>query len=252
MPVTELHGRTQIRDAYRADEVARPYVDQRFREPLGALLHDRQIKALTRIIRDQAPRRVLEIAPGPARLTVHVARLLGGGVIIDASAEMLAEARRRLGAMDARGWRIIQGDAFRLPFREAFDLVYSFRLIRHFGRADRAQLYADIGALLRPGGLLVFDAVNEVVSAPIRTRSAPGEHRHYDALFRRDALIDELGEAGFDVVRLEGVQRRYRLLYRLQVLGAPRSRPLTRLAMEVVDRFTGGEPLEWIVTCRRR
>src|SRR5712692_4099670 len=198
MPLTELRGRRQIRDAYRAGQVAQPYVDQRFREPLGALLHDRQVKALTRIIRNQAPRRVLEIAPGPARLTVHVARLLGSGVIIDTSAQMLTEARRRLGATGAPGWRIVQGDAFRLPFREAFDLVYSFRLIRHFGRADRGQLYADIAALLRPGGLLVFDAVNEVVSAPIRARSAPGEHRHYDALFRRDALIAELCDAGFD------------------------------------------------------
>jgi hypothetical protein len=112
-------------------------------------------------------------------------------------------------------------------------------------------LYGQAARLLRPGGVLVFDAVNEVVSAPIRAAARPGEYEHYDALLRPDALRAELKAAGFETLSLRGVQHRYSLLSQLQVLVAPRSRGIARAAMEIVDRAGGGEPLEWIVTCRR-
>jgi ubiquinone/menaquinone biosynthesis C-methylase UbiE len=246
-----FQGSVQIRDAYRDTGVAGRYVEERFVEPLGALLHARQVACLTRVLQETAPRRVLEIAPGPARLTADVAAFLGPHpVLIDASAQMLAEARRRLGAKFSEKCEFVHGDAFSLPFASMFDCVYTFRLIRHFEGADRRRLYAQIARVLRPGGILVFDAVNEEVSEPVRRR-APGQHRHYDALFRREALERELKDAGFNVVDLHGVQRRYPLLSRLQVLVAPRSRLLARSAMEMVDRMGGGPPLEWVVTCTR-
>ncbi len=243
-------GRTGIREAYRDETVARRYVDERFREPLGALLHARQSAALARAIDRLSPRRVLEVAPGPARLTVDVARRVAGGTMVDSSAQMLAEARRRLGGR-ARAWRIVQADAFHLPFRQAFDLVYTFRFLRHFESADRRRLYAELRRVLVPGGRLVFDAVNEVVSGPIRARARPGEYQHYDALLDPNTLHEELTSCGLVLERLEGAQHRYGLLYRTQVLVAPRSRPLARALMEGIDRFGGGEPLEWIVTCYR-
>jgi hypothetical protein len=51
-------------------------------------------------------------------------------------------------------------------------------------------------------------------------------------------------------VSLCGVQHHYPALMRIQTMVAPRSRPLARLMMRLVDRL-GGEPLEWVVTCRR-
>ena len=38
-----IEGHEKIRAAYRDDGVARDYVARRFREPLGAMLHDRQV-----------------------------------------------------------------------------------------------------------------------------------------------------------------------------------------------------------------
>jgi ubiquinone/menaquinone biosynthesis C-methylase UbiE len=249
-----INGRKAIRDAYRDETVAREYVDNRFREPLGAMLHARQVAAIRRLMEQKRPSRVLEIAPGPGRLTVDVSRGIDGfitmPVLVEASAQMLAEARRRLSRTQLR-WRTLQGDAFSLPFTDAFDLVYVFRLIRHFRAAERAQLYRQIAKVLRPGGLLAFDAINEIVSAPLRA-NAPDEYRHYDALMRPDVLEAELAEAGLEIVSLEGVQRSYPALARIQTLMAPRSRRVARLAIELVDRFSGGAPLEWIVTCRHR
>jgi hypothetical protein len=165
---------------------------------------------------------------------------------------MLREARRRLQKrrLAARA-SLVQADAFRLPLASRFDLVYTFRLIRHFERADRVQLYRAISELLERGGWLVFDAVNETVSAPLRANAASGEYRHYDALLRPEQLKEELCEGGFDLTSLAGVQHRFAALMKCQVYLAPHAPPLARAAMEVIDRL-GGEPLEWIVVCRRR
>jgi len=246
-----FRGSTEIRDAYRDETIARTYLDQRFSQPLGALLHARQAKALTRVVSRVEPKAILEIAPGPARLTIEIAPSFDGrAVILDASPQMLAEARRRLAPVSRRTWHALLGDVFHLPFREEFDLVYTFRLIRHFDRDDRIRIYRQISAGLRPQGVLVFDAVNEVVSAPLRAAS-PAEYKHFDALLRPSGLRQELEEAGLRLESLEGVQRRYPMLKSLQILVAPRSKRLARLAMEAVERVGGGEPLEWIVTARR-
>lgn len=245
-----IEGIAALREAYRDDQVAARYIENRFREPLGAMLHARQAQALCRLVRDVRPRDVLEIAPGPARLTVDVGRVLRRpGTAVDASAAMLAQARQRLRTAGV-AWRCVNGDAFSLPFGCEFDLAYSFRLVRHFERPERVRLYREIARVLRPRGLFVFDAVNADVSAPLRGAAAPGEYEHYDALLTQPELEAELRDSGLHVQSLEGVQRRYRALSRAQVLIAPRSRPLARAAMEIIDRL-GGPPLEWIVTCRR-
>jgi SAM-dependent methyltransferase len=216
------------------------------------MVHDRQIARILRVIRDHRPQQVLEIAPGPARLTADLASAFARpGTAMDASGQMLAEARTRLAAAGHTNWRLVQGDAFQLPFGGPFDLVYSFRLIRHFDDADRSRLYAQIARVLRPGGLLVFDAVNELVSRRIRLQPG-GRGQHYDALLTPAMIKNEIEAAGFRLVSLEGIQHRYGAMYRLQVLVAPRSYRLARAAMELIDRIPGGQPLEWVVTCERR
>ncbi len=245
-----IQGVSEIREAYRDDAVAQDYVAQRFVEPLGALLHDRQAAALKQVIATYAPHHVLEIAPGPARLTVEVAPLLPRpAVVIDASSQMLTEARSRLRSIGQRA-SLIEGDAFQLPFASSFDLAYSFRLIRHFEEAERAKLYRQIARVLKPGGLLVFDAVNAKVSKALRAAARDGEYLHYDALLDADQVGREVRAEGFSVVSLVGVQHRMAWLQRVQVLVSPRSRSVARFAMELLDR-SGGEPLEWVVVCRR-
>ena len=245
-----ISGIDGIRAAYQDAGVARRYVEERFTTPLGALLHDRQSQVLRRVISAHASPDVLEIAPGPARLTTSVIDVTGRLTLLDASAEMLAEARSRLSGVTVdTNYTLVRGDAFCLPFPSRFDFVYSFRLIRHFGPDERLRLYREIARVLKPGGRLVFDAVNERVYEPMRA-IADGK-QHFDASLDREALCAELAAAGFEVELLAGVQHRYSTLYQLQVLVAPRSAKLARLAMNVVDRVGGGEPLEWVVTCRR-
>src|SRR6185503_17890826 len=107
-----------------------------------------------------------------------------------------------------RQWNIVQGDGFQLPIRGTWDLLYSFRFIRHFDETERSKLYQEVRRLLRPGGWFLFDVVNERVSAPLR-RQNPAEYQHFDALLRPEDVLNELTAAGFGTVRLEGVQHRY-------------------------------------------
>jgi SAM-dependent methyltransferase len=247
-----IAGRRDIRQAYRDEGVAAEYIARRFVEPLGAMLHEQQIARMRQLIREADPARVLEIAPGPARLSSELsADLRGRETLMDASAQMLAQARSRLRNAGVTSSALVQADAFRMPFVQAFDLIYSFRLIRHFDAADRARLYAQIVQALRPGGLLVFDAVNDRVARPYRERDG-GACQHYDALLTREQLATELAAAGFAVLDFDAVWRRYPLLYQLQVLVRPRSLGLARAAMRLLQRIPGGEPMEWIVTCQRR
>jgi SAM-dependent methyltransferase len=247
-----IKGREDLRDAYRDQSVASEYIERRFRSPLGALLHDRQSSVIRGLIEEHAIRNVAEIAPGPARLTTAVAPLVERITLVDTSAQMLAEARRRLAGGNLRcRTQVVQADAFALPLLAGFDLLYSFRLIRHFERSDRVLLYQQVRSVLRPRAWLVFDAVNEEVSAPLRAAAAPGEYEHFDALLRPASLREELGEAGFEITSLVGVQHRYGALLKCQIYLAPRSTRLARAAMGLIDRC-GGEPLEWVVVCRKR
>src|SRR3954468_16872392 len=107
--------------SYQDDKVAREYVATRFVSPLGAMLHDRQVRTVQRLIREHGVHKAIEIAPGPARLTVDVAHLLDHVTLVDSSEQMLREAESRLKArgLGARV-HLSQGDAFNLAIADSF------------------------------------------------------------------------------------------------------------------------------------
>lgn len=97
---------------------------------------------------------VLDVGCGTGRLTADIAaRLPAGRVVgVDRSEAMLRTAAPWL-RRHARGTVLVLGDAAALPFRRAFDAVFSgatFHWIR-----DHAALFRSIITVLRPGGRLV-------------------------------------------------------------------------------------------------
>lgn len=248
-----VHTPEALRRHYDAADVAESYVADRFNSPIGRLVHRRQVGAARALLGRRSPRRWLEVAAGPARLAAALPRaLVARAVSVDASLAMLCAGKRRMDAGGGSVWRAALADALALPFATAsFDLVATFRFLRHLDEEHRAVAYAQCGRVLSPGGALLFDAVNRAVSAPLRAAAAPGEYPIYDALLSATELRAELSRAGFELESLQGVGRRFALLRHLQIWLAPRSRLLAGLAIEAIDRCGGGPPLEWIVTCRR-
>jgi SAM-dependent methyltransferase len=235
----------EIKASYRGDNVASKYVAQRFHSELHRLLHDRQVDVVQRLIDRVQPAWALEIAPGPGRLTRDI-RPVGRLACLEYNEGMIEQGRPACGSQVL--W--VRGDGFRLPFGPSFDLVYTFRFVRHFHHADRQRLYAEIRRVLRPGGYLVMDAVNERISRPLREAN-PQDYPIYDELYQPEVLRAELQQAGLEPIELQPVQRCYGWQYRSQVLLGPRANWLNRLVIRGLERLSPCDGLEWIVTCRR-
>ncbi len=236
----------ELKSYYRNEAVVQTYLERRTAQPLNGLLHRRQVALLNEIVTTARPRRILELACGPARLTaeVHGVRF---GVAVDASMPMLRVARERT---KAALWEFLRTDAFRLPFKDhVFDLAYSMRFVRHFELRDRWRLYAEVRRVLVPGGLFVIDALNFHTSYPARVERGLEHYRIYDVLYRSGEAEAELARAGFQVMRSEGLLRWFPVQRRINRLRfrAPR---LARWLIDALERLPGSWPQTWMVVCK--
>jgi SAM-dependent methyltransferase len=239
---TPLARPDEIRHAYSRTDTAEAYIEERFRSAWGAVLHSAQTGLVNDVIRRYGVRTVLEIAPGPARLSADVSGF-ERGYLCEYNDSMISVARRRL-PKDSR-WTIVRGDGFHVPFQPGrFDLAYTFRFIRHSELPERTALYRQIRDALAPRGLFIFDAVN------VRWRRA-GDLPIHDALYSREELLQELRDHGFTPLSLTDVIKHLPLQHKIQILIGPRSRSLANLLIRGLERIPGSSPLEWVVVCQR-
>jgi len=75
---------------------------------------------------------------------------------VDFSAGMLAVGRDRVRTDAAPRVAWVRGDARALPFGPVFDLVVSFGAFGHFLPDELPDLFAQVHAVLRPGGTFAF------------------------------------------------------------------------------------------------
>ncbi len=243
-PHTPRQHPSEIQEYYRDPAVVQEYLDRRTAQPLNGLLHRRQVRFLNHILEQRQPARVLEVAPGPARLTAELS-LSGRGVAVDGSAQMLSHARQRTGG---RPWVFVQGDAFRLPVADhSVDLAFAIRFLRRFPAPTRAQLYAEIRRTLRPGGGLVIDAQNRAVSLPHRTRKGLSRYPVFDALYHLDELVAEVETAGFRVRQIEGLIGHFGLQSRLNRLRRYGLGAVARWLIAGIERVPSRAPSTWMV-----
>jgi SAM-dependent methyltransferase len=249
-----LKEKEEIRAAYSKTETAEQYIDERFANAWGSVVHETQVRVVNTAIRAHRVKRVLEIAPGPARLSCDIVGF-EQGYLCEFNSAMLRVARSRLSLTPhalrpTPPWRLIRGDAFHLPVRGPVDLIYTFRFIRHFMAGDRAILYSQIRSVLKEGGLLIFDAVNESVAGPWRLKDGLDKYPVYDELYRRDAFVEELAAHGFRVLSLTEVIRHMSLQQWTQVTIGPRSHELAKRLIRLLEHVPG-QPLEWIAVCQK-
>jgi ubiquinone/menaquinone biosynthesis C-methylase UbiE len=248
MDFRPLDRSEELQAFYQDRSVVDSYLKRRTAQPLNSVLHRGQVAFLNRVIAERRPRRILEIAPGPARLTAEL-DFAGVGMAVDASPQMLAVARARLAGRPGE-WSVARGDAFQLPVAsQSVDLVYTTKFIRHFQRDDRARLYGEVRRVLRRGGAFVMDAQNRAISQPHREKKGLERYPIYDVLYALPELIDELRAERFAVLRVEGLVKHFALQLRLNRLRRIGLARVARALVRAIERVPGGSPSTWMVLC---
>lgn len=222
--MTVVKGLKALRDQYRKAEFVDWYEKRRFSSFLGKLTHDMEIKATNSALEQNHPAKLLEIAVGPGRISKNI-DFFDMGVGIDTSKPFLEIAKKNV--RDNR-WNFLNADAMNMPFHNSsFDAIVTFRLIRHFTKEEREKAYQEIHRVLRGGGILIIDALNN--NSGIITKFFDKIHifatqlitgtneTTYDCKYTREELKKELFEAGFEVKFIYGIIHAYNLYFLLNL-----------------------------------
>ena len=165
---------------------------------------------------------------------------------------MLSIAIRRVS--DRHGWNFLKTDAFNFSTDEKFDLIYSFRFLRHFHRNDRDHLYSIMHNLLTHSGIFIFDALHYKKPKVIQWLESKGDPQIYDVIYPSPhTLITELDAAGFEVLQVNNVIRHFyiqALISRITYLLGLNA--IGEQIIHALEHINYGRPLEWIVTCRKQ
>lgn len=117
--------------AYADPRMAETFEHARFSGPIGRLIAETQEQVIADFLAPLDGARILDVGTGTGRAAIALARR--GAVVtgVDASAEMLAVARRRAAEEGVRV-TFAQGDAHALEFAAAsFDAVICLRVLMH-------------------------------------------------------------------------------------------------------------------------
>jgi SAM-dependent methyltransferase len=146
--------------------------------------------------------RVLDVGCGSGLLLDRMTRERDGGLAVgvDASPEMLARARARLGRRAA----LCAADVHHLPFRDAaFDAVVSSSSLHYW--ADPARALGEVARVTRRGGRLVLtDWSADDLALRLFSRALRLLDRSHGRPWRADEASRLLGAVGF---RVEAVRR---------------------------------------------
>ena len=132
--------------------------------------------AIVRLLGRSSLDSVLDAGTGTGRMLELLAPHIKRGIGIDASPDMLAIARDRLGQAGAFNCQVRRGDVYRLPFadgdvRSGFDAVL-FHQVLHFLDDPQAALREAVRVLAPGGRILIADF------APHQLEFLRAEHAH--------------------------------------------------------------------------
>ena len=246
---------TGVSSLYKDQTVADSYIKKRFTYSWQLLLHQAQVLEINTVIRRIQPQSILEIAPGPARLTVDLEGVKQG-VMLEYSKEMLKVARKRLTEKGLdRAWELVHGNAFELSkLPGCFDFVYTFRFIRHFRWHDRSRLYGGISERLKKGGLLMFDVVNSCTRDKLDEKTTPPREDAlpvYDVTYTERGFRAEMDRYGFTVISMVPVLKHFKLQSRFSSKLDDVFPNLSAYLVHIFEKVPAIHPLEWIALCKK-
>jgi SAM-dependent methyltransferase len=250
MKRAEISGKKKIKEYYEDKEIVGDYVDSRFTTAIGMMEHQAQVDFVSKAIKKYRCKKALELAPGPARITSHIK--IKEGIAMDYSGGMVKLAKKRLPKSLKNNWKIIQGDAFNIKYKNKFDIVFTFRFIFHFKRKERDKLYGQVKQSLKKDGLFIFEAINIKAAKSIRKLVGKDKYVVYDKLYTKKELISELKDNGFKILAIEPNTKHFYLEILVSKLTSMIK--LNRLGLSIIrfiEKLPAKNPYGWTVLCQK-
>jgi 2-polyprenyl-3-methyl-5-hydroxy-6-metoxy-1,4-benzoquinol methylase len=154
--------------AYADPRMAETFENARFSGPIGRLLADTQEQVIADFLAPLEGATVLDVGTGTGRAAIALARRGAMATGIDASAEMLAVARRRAVESGANV-TFIQGDAHGLNVADrSFDAVVCLRVLMH--TPDWRQSLAELCRAAKSRVVIDYPALSSAAAVQAATR----------------------------------------------------------------------------------
>ncbi len=152
-------------------------------------------EGVVELLQPQAGERILDLGCGPGQLTKKIAESGAQVVGLDASPEMIGQARRNYPEL-----RFALQDASAMQFENEFDAVFSNAALHWM--LDPAAVVRAVAKALRPGGRFVLemggkgniqtivDAIHRVVS---RYQPLPASRQYYPSISEYSGILESHG-----------------------------------------------------------
>ena len=247
-----IKKRADLIKYYQNEKLVEEYEGKRFSKPEDNLLHENQVRFVNQQIEKLRFKKILEIAPGPARITKHINL---EGYLLDSSPKMLIKAKKELIKKNKK-WKIIQGNAFNIKINVRFDLIYTFRFLRHFEIKDRKELYAQINKQLNKEGFLIFDAPDKFTENIFR-KGKKKFYPVYDELWTKKKLKKELEQNGFKVIKIKENLKLYFLYVAISKITIYLK--ISQIGFRIIKTIETlipnkiiNKPKEWLLLCQKK
>jgi ubiquinone/menaquinone biosynthesis C-methylase UbiE len=186
---------------YADPAMAEAFDGMRFSGPIGRLLAEEQEEVIAAFLSPLEGRSILDVGTGTGRAAIALARRGAKVTGVDASAEMLAVARRRAEAAHAPVV-LEQGDAHGLRYPDrSFDSVVCLRVLMH--TPDWRQSLAELCRVARSRVVVDYPALLSAAALQAAARRAAysaGIKVEAYRVFSDRAIRDVVEHAGFRVV----------------------------------------------------
>ena len=240
-----VKGKIKVAKYYENKYLAGDYIEDRYTKPLGKLNHVLQINILNSLIRGFSCKNVLEIAIGPAR----IAKDLKGykkGLGIDNSQQMLDIAVLNL---KNKNWKLYKINAFNFSTKNNFDLVYSFKFIRHLNYNERKKIYGVIKKILTKDTLFVLDVPNKNVYSRY-SKKYPS--LVYDEYWDLDEINKEFIENNFVVYKVYPILKHFKIQELISKLSKFKFlNSLLYFTLKLIENLPGKNPFEWVFVLKK-
>lgn len=199
-----VKGHDAIKKYYQNQEIATDYNYDRFIEYPGNCYDIMERVSINVIFSEyfenrREPLRILDIACGDGRIVQENIKW-GNCTALDGSEAMLNIVKQRF--KGDSNLNTLHKDFLIDEIDGQFDVVTTFRYIRHYDGSQRMHIYEKIRKCLNDNGILVFDVCNIEYSMADRKKAGWDGFNIYDVFWTKESIQQELEENGFRIVYL--------------------------------------------------